>query len=137
MQTKPSRLLSLVLSFGLFACQQPLPDQTEEYQDPNADLEAQASAPSPFVLAVKLANVPKDVLDQKFAALGVKARTSIDIYRIYYLTTDMKNNPVKATGLVILPTIRIPVFPWLSMQHVTITGEAQAPSNKPEEGVFE
>jgi pimeloyl-ACP methyl ester carboxylesterase len=88
-------------------------------------------------MAVKLANVTKDQLDQKFAALGVKARTGVDIYRIYYKTTDMNNNPIKATGLVIVPMIRIPVFPWISLQHVTITGEAQAPSNKPEEGIFE
>ncbi|HET9237313.1 MAG TPA: hypothetical protein VFO10_08680 [Oligoflexus sp.] len=139
MQTWPKRLLfSLVLFSGLCACQEPLPDQTEE-SGAARDLQVQSTAnePSSFLMAVKLANVPKDQLDQKFAALGVKARTGVDIYRLYYRTTDMNNNPVKATGLVIVPMIRIPVFPWISLQHVTITGEAQAPSNKPEEGIFE
>ncbi|MDQ3230725.1 MAG: hypothetical protein M3Q07_02810 [Pseudobdellovibrionaceae bacterium] len=137
MQTWPRRLLiSVVMLSGLLACQQPLPDQTEE-EETTADIQVESSVPSPFMMAVKLANVPKEQLDQKFAALGVKARTGVDIYRIYYRTTDMKNNHVKGTGLVIVPMIRLPVFPWISLQHVTITGEAQAPSNKPEEGIFE
>jgi len=136
MQTWPQRLLiCFVIISGLYACQEPLPDQTEE-AGTAADIQVQ-STPSPFIMAVKLANVPKEQLDQKFAPLGVTARTGVDIYRIYYRTTDMKSNPVKATGLVIVPTIRVPVFPWISLQHVTITGEAQAPSNKPEEGIFE
>lgn len=139
MQTWPKRLLlSLALFSGLYACQEPLPDQTEDSGAVrDLQVESTASAPTPFLMAVKLANVSKDQLDQKFAAMGVKARTGVDIYRIYYLTTDLKNNPVKATGLVIVPMIRLPVFPWISLQHVTITGEAQAPSNKPEEGIFE
>jgi hypothetical protein len=139
MQTWPKRLLfSLTLFSGLFACQEPLPDQTEESSTArDIQVDTSASVPSPFLMAVKLANVPKEQLDQKFAAMGVKARTGVDIYRLYYRTTDMQNNPVKATGLVIVPMIRLPVFPWISLQHVTITGEAQAPSNKPEEGIFE
>jgi pimeloyl-ACP methyl ester carboxylesterase len=140
MQTWAKRLLTkLFLCGGLFACQEPLPDQTEKNATEARDIQADVSteAPSPFLMAVKLANVPKEQLDQKFAAMGVKARTGVDIYRLYYRTTDLKNNPVKATGLIIVPMIRLPVFPWISLQHVTITGEAQAPSNKPEEGVFE
>lgn len=136
MQTWPKRfLISFLILSGITACQQSLPDQTED-SGPALDLQVE-EAPSNFVLAVKMANVPKDTLDAKFAALGVKAKTGVDIYRIYYMTTDMKNKPVKATGVVILPMIRIPVFPWISIQHYTITGESQAPSNKPEEGVFE
>jgi pimeloyl-ACP methyl ester carboxylesterase len=139
MQTWPKRLLfSLTVCSGLFACQEPLPDQTEDSGTVrDLQVESTASVPSPFLMAVKLANVPKETLDQKFAALGVKARTGVDIYRLYYRTTDLQNNPVKATGLIIVPMIRLPIFPWISLQHATITGEAQAPSNKPEEGIFE
>jgi pimeloyl-ACP methyl ester carboxylesterase len=116
-----------------------LPDQTEKDSTFARDIQADGgtAVPSPFLMAVKLANVPKEQLEQKFAARGIKVRSGVDIYRLYYRTTDMKNNPVKATGLIIVPMIRPPVFPWISLQHVTITGEAQAPSNKPEEGIFE
>jgi hypothetical protein len=138
MQTWSKRfLISFVTLSGLCACQQTVPDQTVEEKGPTADVQQEGSAPSPFIMAVKLATVPKEQLDQKFAATGAKARTGVDIYRLYYRTTDMKNNAVKATGIVVVPTIRLPVFPWISLQRMTITGEAQAPSNKPEEGIFE
>ncbi len=141
MNTWPNRLfLCLALVGPLAACQETVPDQTAETEGPFGAAKSASDttvAPSPFALAVKLAAVSKEQLDEKFAAMGVKAKTGVDIHRVYYVTADAKGTPVKATGLVMIPTIRIPTFPWISVQHVTITGEAQAPSNKPEEGVFE
>ena len=71
MQTWPKRLLlSLVLFSGLCACQEPLPDQTEE-SGPARDLQVQSTGgePSSFLMAVKLANVPKDQLDTQIHAI--------------------------------------------------------------------
>ncbi len=138
MKTWPKGLMiGIVLVSGLTACQEPLPDQTTTETGNASDITTSAVPESSFMLSVKLATVTKDQLDQKFAPLNIKARTGVDIHRIYYRTTDPKGNPLKATGLVIVPTIKIPSYPWISLQHVTITGDAQAPSNKPEEGIFE
>jgi PIN domain nuclease of toxin-antitoxin system len=52
-------------------------------------VEVTASAPSSFLMAVKLANVTKDQLDQKFAALGVKARTGVDIYIVFIIASPI------------------------------------------------
>ncbi len=54
-------------------------------------------------------------------------RYDVLVYRIIYETIDVDNNPVLASGALVLPDIRDPM-PFMSFQHGTITEEEDAPS---------
>ncbi|GAB2580720.1 alpha/beta fold hydrolase [Spirosoma areae] len=58
---------------------------------------------------------------QPFVVYGTK------VYRLEYNTTDTDGKPVKASGALLVPTVATPL-PMLSIQHGTITVEADAPS---------
>lgn len=59
---------------------------------------------------------------QLFIRYGVKA------YRLEYTTTNTDGKTIKASGALIVPDVTTAV-PMLSMQHGTITGDNDAPSN--------
>ena len=129
-------LAAVLLFSGPTACKQSSPTAAEGTSE-SADLAPGIQDGTSFLLAVKLASLTREQLEVKFLPLKLKPRYGVDIHRIFYKTNDIKGLPIKASGIVILPKLTLTVYPWISIQHVTITGETQAPSNKPEEGVYE
>ncbi|TVR71034.1 MAG: alpha/beta fold hydrolase [Marinilabiliales bacterium] len=51
----------------------------------------------------------------------------VSVYRIVYETTDTRNNPVEASGALVVPVTPDPL-PLMSFQHGTITRDEDAPS---------
>lgn len=78
-------------------------------------------------------------LNQRFASRGVSARNGVHIYKLTYRTVTPGNasQPIVASGIIVIPDAAQPLYPWMSLQHGTITGKADAPSVTPSEGVLE
>jgi hypothetical protein len=131
------RSLSVGLSIALLAaCSQSTVEPSSN--DPTAPGPASANQePSPYYVAYPMAQVSKEQLNARFLASGLTARQGIRIFRLIYPSKDLKGTEIRASGILVLPDIAPTTLPWISLQHVTITGEAQAPSNKPEEGLYE
>jgi hypothetical protein len=71
--------------------------------------------------------------------LGLQARFGVEIYRVVYQSETPEPIPqaVQVSGLILVPDSKAPVYPWISLQHGTIVGDAEAPSAAPGEGLFE
>ncbi len=89
--------------------------------------------------ATHLASLSKDELDARFQTLKVSARNGVHIYKINYLTQtpDPQPTSIEASGIIVVPDAEQPVYPWLSLQHGTTAGKADAPSVTPSEGIIE
>ncbi len=86
-----------------------------------------------------LTRYSKEQLDANFQRFGLKARFGVKLYRVSYQTELASSwpKPTQASGLVLIPDVAAPQFPWISLQHGTIAGKAEAPSVSPGEGLFE
>lgn len=86
-----------------------------------------------------LGSYTKEQLDANFQRFGLKARFGVKLYRVNYQTEIASSwpKPTQASGLVLIPDVAAPQFPWISLQHGTVAGKAEAPSLSPGEGLFE
>ncbi len=111
---------------------------------------AQASAPAPslkprgappatpiLVHSERLVAITQDQLAAQLSPYGIKPRNGVVIYRVSYQTQSLDHSSVQASGIVIVPDNKAAVYPWISLQHGTITASSQAPSASPAEGVAE
>lgn len=148
------RLLAWSTSLGLFACNaqnnDPIPDKPIRTQAPETQGTNNPSAGSdqskdslpgrgtPLTYTA-LAKISREQLDTIFEGLGPKAKNGIYIYGFTYVTTTPDPSPqsIKASGILIIPDSNAKVYPWISLQHGTIVSDADAPSVRPGEGVFE
>ncbi len=92
------------------------------------------------LLASKLlASYTKEQLNANFQRLGLTARNGVKIFSVVYQTQIASDlaQPAQASGLVLIPDSNAESFPWISLQHGTIAGKAEAPSLNPGEGLFE
>lgn len=73
------------------------------------------------------------------AALNLQAENGVHIYKIKYQTQTPGTPavPVLASGLMIVPDSKKASYPWIGLQHGTLTSKAEAPSVTPAEGIFE
>jgi fermentation-respiration switch protein FrsA (DUF1100 family) len=60
--------------------------------------------------------------------IGLFTRYNVKVYKITYNTTNVNNQPIQASGALIVPQVNKPL-PLLSHQHGTITDTKNAPSS--------
>ncbi len=112
-------LLSAALIF-VFSCERekedPIPDPVYLVE---AELIAEYSAGEVIEMAGSLG----------LSTMGIEflVRYDVSVYRIVYETTDTGNNPVEASGALVVP-VTADHLPLMSFQHGTITREEDAPS---------
>jgi pimeloyl-ACP methyl ester carboxylesterase len=87
--------------------------------------------------AILIGTLDAATLSKSIAGFGVKARNGISIYRISYATEGLNATELVASGLVLIPDTQAPVYPWVSLQHGTVTSKVEAPSAAPREGLLE
>ncbi|MCX6130175.1 MAG: hypothetical protein NTX25_14065 [Proteobacteria bacterium] len=73
------------------------------------------------------------------SGLNTDVKNGVHIYKIKYQTVSpgAAAKPLIASGLILLPDSKASSYPWISLQHGTITSKAEAPSVTPREGLFE
>lgn len=76
-------------------------------------------------------------LTKKFSEIGLQARNGVKIFRVSYLSDVPNGESRPASGLVLVPDVKAPVYPWISLQHGTTAAKADAPSLSPGEGLVE
>lgn len=97
-----------------------------------------AEKPSTYLAdAVVMAKLDQAALSARLAPFGVTARNGITIYRLAYHTTSLDDSKIRASGIMIVPDTNAPVYPWISLQHGTISATSEAPSRSPLEGLVE
>ncbi|MFO7922235.1 MAG: alpha/beta fold hydrolase [Bacteroidales bacterium] len=115
------RILPFLLLFlFLYACEK---ERDERAPDPVYLVESE-------LLDAFTAEELKSIIDDSGelpAELSLLIRYDISVYRIEYLTVDTYDEPVLASGALVVPD-NITHMPLISFQHGTITSEADAPS---------
>jgi pimeloyl-ACP methyl ester carboxylesterase len=116
------------------------PDRPANYQ--LVDAPAQ-SARGELVESTHVVSLSKDEVAQKLGALlssfKLEAQNGVHIYKVKYQTQTPSTPaaPVVASGLMIVPDSKQSSYPWIGVQHGTMTSKADAPSVTPAEGIFE
>ncbi len=97
-----------------------------------------APARGQLLSATRLAALSAAQLNGRFN-VNRSAKNGVTIYRVVYQTEtpDRTPRPIQASGIIIVPDTGAAAFPWISLQHGTIVGEADAPSASPSEGLYE
>ena len=90
-----------------------------------------------LVSATPIAQLSEEQLDETYAAKNLEADNGVVIYRVVYETQTPAEEPIQASGLILVPTTGATHFPWISLQHGTLTGKGEAPSLKSAEGIYE
>lgn len=85
----------------------------------NAELVAKFSTDDIRILLNSFGDIPSE--------LSLLLRYNVSVYKIVYNTYDTGNNPVIASGALLLPENKNPL-PLMSFQHGTITSDKDAPS---------
>ncbi len=124
MDNKEYRLILLfLLATVLSGC-----EKEKEFPDPDPVYLVESEFINHFSsnYIVKLTDMFSDLLPE-FTGLTLY---DISVYRIVYNTIDTDNNPVLASGALILPKTNT-LLPLMSFQHITLTNETDAPSYFP------
>jgi hypothetical protein len=81
----------------------------------------------------------KEALGEKFKNYAITARSGVTVFKLVYQTElpTVPPTPHQASGIVVIPDGEHQVYPWISLQHGTITGKVDAPSVSLEEGLLE
>lgn len=87
--------------------------------------------------ATPIAQLSEEDLDAKYAPKNLEADNGVVIYRIVYETQTPTGEAVQASGLIVVPSTGASSFPWITLQHGTLTGKSEAPSLQPFEGIYE
>jgi pimeloyl-ACP methyl ester carboxylesterase len=119
------------------------PDRPANFQ--LVDAPAQ-SARGDLVESTHVVSLSKEEVAQRLgpilAGFKLEAQNGVHIYRVKYQTQTPATAaapaaPVVASGLMIVPDSKKTSYPWVGVQHGTITSKADAPSVTPAEGIFE
>jgi hypothetical protein len=101
------------------------------------------SARGALLESTHVVSLSKDEVAGKLApilsAFQIEAQNGVHIYRVKYQTQTPSTTPVPvvASGLMIIPDSKQTSYPWIAVQHGTMTSKADAPSVTPSEGIFE
>jgi pimeloyl-ACP methyl ester carboxylesterase len=104
------------------------------------------SARGDLVESTHVVSLSKEEVAQRLgpilAGFKLEAQNGVHIYRVKYQTQTPATPaapaaPVIASGIMIVPDSKQPSYPWIGVQHGTITSKADAPSVTPAEGIFE
>ncbi len=110
-----------ILVFVLFSCER---DKNDNFPDPDF------LAESELLVRFSSDEIKQMINNQdefsSFASIFV--RYNVSVYKVIYKTIDTENNPVLASGALIVPELENPA-PLLSFQHGTIKKDENAPSN--------
>ncbi len=119
-KTRSSLIIILFFLLALVACEKerekPFPDPVHFFE---SELIASFKLDDILNLLNDFGELPREI--------SLFIRHDVLVYRIIYETIDLDNNPVLASGALVLPDIRDPM-PLISFQHGTITEEEDAPS---------
>ncbi|HET9238968.1 MAG TPA: lipase family protein [Oligoflexus sp.] len=119
------------------------PDRPANFQ--LVDAPAQ-SARGDLVESTHVVSLSQDEVAQRLgpilAGFKLQAQNGVHIYRVKYQTQTPATptaaaTPVVASGLMIVPDSKQASYPWIGVQHGTVTSKADAPSVTPAEGIFE
>lgn len=116
------------------------PDRPANYQ--LVDAPAQ-SARGDLLEATHVVSLSKDEVAQRLGAIlagfKLEAKNGVHIYRVKYQTQTPAKTPapIIASGLMIVPDTKQASYPWIGVQHGTVTSKADVPSVTPAEGIFE
>jgi pimeloyl-ACP methyl ester carboxylesterase len=116
------------------------PDRPANYQ--LVDAPAQ-SARGDLIESTHVVSLSKEEVAQKLgpilAGFKLEAQNGVHIYKVKYQTQTPSTpaTPVIASGLMIVPDVKQASYPWIGVQHGTMTSKADAPSVTPSEGIFE
>jgi pimeloyl-ACP methyl ester carboxylesterase len=119
------------------------PDRPANFQ--LVDAPAQ-SARGDLVESTHVVSLSKEEVAQRLgpilAGFKLEAQNGVHIYRVKYQTQTPATAvasaaPVIASGLMIVPDSKKASYPWIGVQHGTVTSKADAPSVTPAEGIFE
>lgn len=102
-------------------------------------LEAPTGSRGELLEASHVISLSQAELSERFRNFGIAARNGVRIYKISYQTQTPGTapQPIVASGIVLVPDATQALYPWMSLQHGTITGKADAPSVSPSEGLVE
>lgn len=92
-----------------------------------------------LITATPVGAFSKVQLDDILKKYGISARNGVHIYKLVY-QTELPTIPAvlhHASGTVVVPDGAFKVYPWISLQHGTVTGKVQAPSVSFSEGLLE
>ncbi|MES2746634.1 MAG: hypothetical protein V4655_14470 [Bdellovibrionota bacterium] len=107
-------------------------------QDSDSSQQQSPDRPRPILLDYTLLRtIDAATLSQNLASIGIKARNGVSIYKVSYATESLDDTSVNASGIIIIPDTKATVYPWVSIQHGTISAKAEAPSVSPFEGLAE
>lgn len=116
------------------------PDRPANFQLAGAGAQ---SARGDLVEATHVVTLSREDVAQRIgpilAGFKLEAQNGVHIYKVKYQTQTPGASaaPVVASGLMIVPDTKKPSYPWIGVQHGTVTSKADAPSVKPAEGIFE
>lgn len=139
--TSPCLALTLVFSLSA-SCKKshdsdprpnnPSPEAQSAGQDPTL-----SEPPRTLVESRILMTLDQKTLGGALASSGIEARNGARIYRVSYNTVGIDGTALIASGIVLVPNTDAPSYPWISLQHGTLTALATAPSLNPREGLAE
>lgn len=129
-------LFSIALSLWLptIACSFPVQTPNENSGEQS---ETDTQAKPLLVSAEAWLTLSQKQLTARLSPYGISARNGITIYKVSYQTKSLDESPIQASGIVIVPDTKAKVYPWISLQHGTITSVMEAPSATPFEGLVE
>ncbi|MCX6130758.1 MAG: hypothetical protein NTX25_17075 [Proteobacteria bacterium] len=122
------------------------PIQPDRPQNFKLDTVPAQSSPGDLVEATHMLSLSQTELNSKLApilaSLKLSAKNGVHIYKVKYQTLSPATplapaHAVLASGILMVPDSKQTSYPWISIQHGTITGKANAPSVSPSEGIFE
>ncbi|MBC7660846.1 MAG: hypothetical protein H7249_14205 [Chitinophagaceae bacterium] len=102
----------------------------------HSDIKDAAQTPVEVLVSSHLiASLDKAMLTQKLNGSGITALNGVRIYQVSYNTLSFDHTPIRASGIVLIPDSGASSYPWISLQHATLTKKADAPSMNPREGL--
>jgi len=116
------------------------PDRPRNYQLQDAPAQ---SARGDLIESTHVVSLSREEVSGKLgpilAGFNLQAQNGVHIYKVKYQTQTPSTPavPVVASGLMIVPDSKQPTYPWIGVQHGTMTSKADAPSVTPAEGIFE
>ena len=131
----PRRATALVLVAALAACGGGGNEDTSVAPGPEVPVIPTQSGQlrsASLLGTISATDIAQALQAQDAVVPGLQARYDVQAYRLEYMTTDTKGQPILASGLVGVPIKTAGASsPVLSYQHGTIFKDIEAPSNNP------
>ena len=131
----------LFLAFIIVTCQESVSSKRTENRKPAnysaSDATALREERGTLISAEFVRRVRTETIDNTYQKRGFTALNDVYVYNITYISEDLTGEALILSGALYFPVGEQSDYPMISVQHGTITSNANAPSQNYREGLLE